>query len=481
MRREPDTSFGAPVPVAPVLHVSALRDELPGREAVASALELLARIVAPPAATFGTVDPVGRPGPSAVRGSHLPPAELARAVERWRAELRGIDPLAPVRIAALPGRAISQRDVAEVRPEGLDWGRLRAAYRQIGVINDVWLPIRQGQRLIAGITLWRELGSQPWSTSQLRLIEALQPLIEAAYLSALRAELLTERLPDTLTPRQRQVARLLAAGASDPEVAQALRVSINTAKSHVRAVLEGLGVSSRREIVMYLAGAQPGATFPPAIWRPADPGRGRRTGTEPAGAVDVLRRRGGRCGGGRVGASVATAGPRRPRLGTGRRVVAPDLPAARQPAGGSPARCLAAAGVAAPAAGRPAPGVRRRPRDRGGPLRPAPPGPRPHREVIGVLRRLQPLLELTAAAPPLDPAPGTSTGQLADLPLTARERTVARLALAGEGNAAIARRLGISEGTTKNYMTSILAKCGVRSRTQLIAAFGAAMQVEHHC
>lgn len=50
--------------------------------------------------------------------------------------------------------------------------------------------------------------------------------------------------------------------------------------------------------------------------------------------------------------------------------------------------------------------------------------------------------------------------------LSAREREV--LALLGEGasNAAIAKALFLSEGTVRNYMTSIFAKLGVTDRTQ---------------
>jgi DNA-binding NarL/FixJ family response regulator len=90
-----------------------------------------------------------------------------------------------------------------------------------------------------------------WGREKLRLLEAVQPLIEAAYLSALRSPSLgDERLPAALTPREREVARLLADGAANNEIARALRISPNTAKSHARVVLAKLGVASRREMVI---------------------------------------------------------------------------------------------------------------------------------------------------------------------------------------------------------------------------------------
>jgi DNA-binding CsgD family transcriptional regulator len=65
--------------------------------------------------------------------------------------------------------------------------------------------------------------------------------------------------------------------------------------------------------------------------------------------------------------------------------------------------------------------------------------------------------------------PITSVGDLADRGLTERELAVARLALEGRSNADIAVALGISQSTVKHHIGRVLAKCGVRSRTQLIA------------
>jgi DNA-binding NarL/FixJ family response regulator len=80
------------------------------------------------------------------------------------------------------------------------------------------------------------------------------------------------------------------------------------------------------------------------------------------------------------------------------------------------------------------------------------------------------LLELTHVARAAERSEGEeATSELAALGLTPREQAVARLALAGRGNAAIARQLRISESTVKKHMTRVLAKAGVRSRTQLIA------------
>ena len=49
--------------------------------------------------------------------------------------------------------------------------------------------------------------------------------------------------------------------------------------------------------------------------------------------------------------------------------------------------------------------------------------------------------------------------------LSARERDVLRLLGTGATNREIAERLSLTEGTVKNYISAILAKTGIRDRT----------------
>jgi two-component system, NarL family, nitrate/nitrite response regulator NarL len=53
---------------------------------------------------------------------------------------------------------------------------------------------------------------------------------------------------ERLSARERGVARLLAAGRSNKEIAAALGISLGTAKDHVHAVLSKSGLSSRLEV-----------------------------------------------------------------------------------------------------------------------------------------------------------------------------------------------------------------------------------------
>ncbi|RKR86594.1 regulatory LuxR family protein [Micromonospora pisi] len=56
-----------------------------------------------------------------------------------------------------------------------------------------------------------------------------------------------------LTPRQEQIALLVAAGSTNVEVATRLVISTHTVKHHLRGVFHKLGVASRRELRSTLA------------------------------------------------------------------------------------------------------------------------------------------------------------------------------------------------------------------------------------
>ena len=57
-------------------------------------------------------------------------------------------------------------------------------------------------------------------------------------------------LPEPLTRREREVLRLMAAGASNKEIARALRAADGTIKNHASAIFAKLGVRDRTRAVL---------------------------------------------------------------------------------------------------------------------------------------------------------------------------------------------------------------------------------------
>jgi len=57
-----------------------------------------------------------------------------------------------------------------------------------------------------------------------------------------------------LTPRERQVAELIARGYTNPQIAAELTITRETTKTHVSNILSKLGVRSRIEVRSIMAG-----------------------------------------------------------------------------------------------------------------------------------------------------------------------------------------------------------------------------------
>ena len=75
--------------------------------------------------------------------------------------------------------------------------------------------------------------------------------------SQIARETVVRARPDALesvkmTPRERQVIKLIAEGMSNKEIAATLHVAIHTVKSHVRNVMEKLALHSRLQIAAYV-------------------------------------------------------------------------------------------------------------------------------------------------------------------------------------------------------------------------------------
>jgi len=80
-------------------------------------------------------------------------------------------------------------------------------------------------------------------------------LVLVVALSTSRAGAHFRRQPDTearlraLSARERQIVRLVAMGSTGPEIAEELRISHNTVRTHVRSAMEKSGARSRAHLV----------------------------------------------------------------------------------------------------------------------------------------------------------------------------------------------------------------------------------------
>jgi DNA-binding NarL/FixJ family response regulator len=62
--------------------------------------------------------------------------------------------------------------------------------------------------------------------------------------------LLTDEPPKKLSPREREIALLVARGLSNKEVARELGLSYGTIKCHVHSILQKLGARSRYSLIV---------------------------------------------------------------------------------------------------------------------------------------------------------------------------------------------------------------------------------------
>ncbi|MCI9889751.1 response regulator transcription factor [Micrococcales bacterium 31B] len=79
------------------------------------------------------------------------------------------------------------------------------------------------------------------------------------------------------------------------------------------------------------------------------------------------------------------------------------------------------------------------------------------------------LLKIVAGEELVDVVPSTSTAPSPAAKLTNSELRIVELVGQGLSNREVAEQLGLAEKTIKNHLTSILAKMGLKRRTQIVA------------
>jgi DNA-binding NarL/FixJ family response regulator len=87
-----------------------------------------------------------------------------------------------------------------------------------------------------------------------RMVQTLGMALYADRARALNAQVRSATPPTPLSPREMDVARLVADGLTNRQVAERLVISERTAQNHVQHVLTKLGFNTRSQIAAWLAG-----------------------------------------------------------------------------------------------------------------------------------------------------------------------------------------------------------------------------------
>jgi DNA-binding CsgD family transcriptional regulator len=135
--------------------------------------------------------------------------------------------------------------------ERLGLTRIRMALARAQLLYGEWLR-REGRRVDAREQLraaheaFGGMGAEAWAERARRELVA-------------SGETARRRTPDTrdlLTPQEAQIARLVSAGATNPEVGAQLFLSPRTVEWHLRNVFAKLGIASRKQLREALADAR---------------------------------------------------------------------------------------------------------------------------------------------------------------------------------------------------------------------------------
>jgi DNA-binding CsgD family transcriptional regulator len=163
------------------------------------------------------------------------------------------DPHPPV--PTLINRPVRRSDLVE-----------RATYRRTGLWNDVERRVDAEDSLC----LWLEVPGDPvlrrflfgttrrdgLSDRDVRVLELLTPHLMRLYARAARRGEVVPGL-ELLTPREREVIRLVAAGRTNRETARSLWISPHTVRRHLEHIFEKLEVTTRTAAVAKVLGGPP--------------------------------------------------------------------------------------------------------------------------------------------------------------------------------------------------------------------------------
>lgn len=159
--------------------------------------------------------------------------------QQYLEHFQPLDPLSPSRF----GQQVIT--VATMTP-GI-CARHRHYYHEFMLPNHVCdmieIFIRRGHRIIAGISLMRDI---PFSSEERLRAQAVQPLLGLAIHDSLQGE---NELASILTAKEREIVGMVCEGASNKLIARQLNISISTVKTHLRNIFAKTEVINLTELV----------------------------------------------------------------------------------------------------------------------------------------------------------------------------------------------------------------------------------------
>jgi DNA-binding CsgD family transcriptional regulator len=114
-----------------------------------------------------------------------------------------------------------------------------------GLHHGVNMFIFDGDRDLGDLRIWRARDRPDFCDRDLDLLDALEPHLRRALIRCGRR--------DGLTPREREVAALVARGCTDRDIARILGIGFGTVRSHITNAMSKNGCSNRAELAAAIA------------------------------------------------------------------------------------------------------------------------------------------------------------------------------------------------------------------------------------
>ena len=124
------------------------------------------------------------------------------------------------------------------------------------------LHVRVAGECTGDLRIWRGRRRQNFDERELEILRLVAPAFRNALRrSAHAGEVKCPRQELELTEREEQIARLVASGLSDKEIAQRLSISFTTVRTHIKRAFAKLGVDNRVKLASHFPEAKRALTL----------------------------------------------------------------------------------------------------------------------------------------------------------------------------------------------------------------------------